>query len=128
VTRVYVDLETLTTTAGAVRSPDVAAIRALDHLIEAGHDVVLIAEVAAIPNRLGPLADTALAAPPTELEAPAWYLTSDSERCRERTARLRTVLVGTAQASGAIHRCDRLARNVLSAVLEILAEEAMPPA
>ena len=127
-TRVYVDLETLSSGAGAGRSPDVGAVRSLDHLTETGHEVVLVADRATVPSALGPRADTAVATPPTELEATAWYLISDPGRCRDHTPRLRTVLVGTAQASGAIHRCDRLARDVMSAVLEILAEEAMPSA
>jgi hypothetical protein len=126
VTRVYVDLETLLASAGESRAVDGDAIRALDHLTEAGHEVVLVAD-RAVPAALGGLAATTVAAAPTEPSSTTWYFTSDVDRCRGRSARLRTVLVGRAPAPTAIHRCDALARDVLAAVLEVLAAEAMPP-
>jgi hypothetical protein len=136
VTRVYVDLEVLSAGGGARRpvgaaAVDPSAVRSLDHLVDAGHGLVLVADpliapgaVAGIPGRL---AEAAVTAVPTEPGTAAWYLTSDADRCRGRSARLRTILVGRSPAPGAVHRCDSLARDVRAAVLEILAAEAMPP-
>ncbi|HEX4898799.1 MAG TPA: hypothetical protein VFV53_10615 [Candidatus Limnocylindrales bacterium] len=137
-TRVYVDLEVLSTRGGARRPVDVgavdpAAFRLLDHLVEAGHELVLVAEppiapgaVAGLTGTLAELAEAAVAAAPREPGTAAWYLTSDPDRCRGRSARLRTILVGRSPEPTAIHRCDSLARDVRAAVLEILAAEAMP--
>jgi hypothetical protein len=135
VTRVYVDLEVLST-GGGTRRPvgvgavDLTAVRSLDHLVEAGHELVFVADppiepdaVAGIPGALTAAAVTAV---PSEPRTAAWYLTSDADRCRGRSARLRTILVGRSQPPGAVHRCDSLARDVRAAVLEILAAEAMP--
>jgi hypothetical protein len=135
VTRVYVDLEVLATGGGTrrpvgVATVDLAAIRSLDHLVDAGHELVLVADppiaagaVAGIPEAR---AEMAVTATPREPGTPAWYLTSDAERCRGRSARLRTILVGDRPAPGAVHRCDSMARDVMAAVLQILATEAMP--
>ena len=140
-TRVYVDLEVLSTGRGSRRPADVgavdlAAVRSLDHLVDAGHELVLVADppiapgaVAVIPTAggiPGPLAEAAVTVVPSEPRTAAWYLTFDVERCRGRSARLRTILVGRSAAPGAVHRCDSLARDVMAAVLEILAAEAMP--
>jgi hypothetical protein len=134
VTRVYVDLEVLSTGGGTGRpagvgAVDVTAVRSLDHLVDAGHEIVLVAGppiapgvVTGIPRAL---AEAAVTAVPSEPRPAAWYLTSDADRCRGRSALLRTILVGRSQAPGAIHRCDSLARDVRAAVLEILAAEAM---
>ena len=134
-TRVYVDLEVLSTGGGArlpggAAAVDLSAVRSLDHLVDAGHELVLVADppiaagaVAGIP---GGLAEAAVTAAPAEPGTAAWYLTSDVNRCRGRSARLRTILVGRSPAPGAVHRCDSLARDVRAAVLEILAAEAMP--
>jgi hypothetical protein len=135
VTRVYVDLEVLSIDRGTRRpvgagAVDLTAVRSLDHLVDAGHEIVLVADppiapgaVAGIPDAL---AEATVAAVPSEPRVAAWYLTSDASRCRGRSARLRTILVGSSQAPGAVHRCDSLARDVRAAVLEILAAEAMP--
>ena len=134
-TRVYVDLEVLSTGGGASRPVDasaanVAAVRSLDHLVDAGHELVLVADPPIAPGAVtgipGGLTETAVTAVPVEHGTAAWYLTSDADRCRGRSARLRTILVGRSPAPGAVHRCDSLARDVRAAVLEILAAEAMP--
>jgi hypothetical protein len=127
VTQVYVDLDLITTGGTSGGNPDRGAVHSLDYLIEAGHRVALVADHA-VPVGLGELASTVVGAAPSEPESTAWYLTSDPDRCRGRSARLRTVLVGRTQGPAAIHRCDSLARDVLAAVLEILAAEAMPSA
>jgi hypothetical protein len=135
VTRVYVDLEVLSAGGGARRpvdlaAVDLAAVRSLDHLVDAGHELVLVADRrsarGAVAGISGALAEAVVTAVPSEPDAAAWYLTSDPERCRGRSARLRTILVGRSPAPAAIHRCDSLARDVRAAVLEILAAEAMP--
>jgi hypothetical protein len=128
VTRVYVDLDAVSSGTGESRSSDREAVRSLEHLVEAGHEVVLVCDGDAVPVALGEIATTAVAAAPTELTETAWYLVSDVDRCRDRTTRLRTVLIGSLPAPGAIHRCDRVARDLMTAVLEILADEAMSPA
>lgn len=134
-TRVYLDLEILATGGGArrpadVRAADVAAVRSLDHLVEAGHELVLVADPPIAPGAVAglpeALAEAAVTTVPREPGTAAWYLTSDPDRCRGRSARLRTILVGLSPAPGAVHRCDSLARDVRAAVLEILAAEAMP--
>ena len=141
-TQVYVDLETLVPgTGGAVsaganpagagravggRAVGPADIRSLGYLTEAGHEVVLVADLDAVPGALAGVVATVTRAAPTEPAETSWYLTTDVERCRGRSAKLRTVLVGTAAAPSAIHRCDTLARDIQVAVLELLAAEAMP--
>jgi hypothetical protein len=124
---VYVDLEALVPGgAGGGRSVDPPAVRSLGYLTDAGHEVVLVADLDAVPEVLAEVVASVTRAAPIEPAAPSWYLTTDVERCRGRSARLRTVLVGTAAVPAAIHRCDTLARDVQAAVLELLAAEAMP--
>jgi hypothetical protein len=135
VTRVYVDLEVLSTRGGTRRPVDVGAVdltavRSLDHLVDAGHELVLVADAPIAPGAVAgipaSISEAAVTAVPSEPRSAAWYLTSDADRCRGRSARLRTILVGRSPVPGAIHRCDSLARDVRAAVLEILAAEAMP--
>ncbi|TAK00921.1 MAG: hypothetical protein EPO36_06950 [Chloroflexota bacterium] len=126
-TRVYVDVEALSTGAGQRRTTDADAVRSLEYLAEAGHDVLLVTGES-LPAALAELSLAVVPAAPPEPEQAAWYLTTDPERCRNRSARLRTVLVGRTPSPAAIHRCDALARDVLAAALEILAAEAMPSA
>jgi hypothetical protein len=109
---------------------DLTALRSLDHLVDAGHELVLVADPPLAPGAVadipGALAEAAVTVVPMEPRTAAWYLTADADRCRGRSARLRTILVGRSPVPGAIHRCDSLARDVRAAVLEILAAEAMP--
>ena len=97
-TRVYVDLEVLSTGGGASRPVDasaanVAAVRSLDHLVDAGHELVLVADPPIAPGAVtgipGGLTETAVTAVPVEHGTAAWYLTCDVDRCRARSARLR---------------------------------------
>jgi len=74
----------------------------------------------------GVAAEVVSAMPPRP-RGPAWYLTSDIDRCRGASARLRTVLIGAAPPTGSVRRCDAVARDVQAAAMEILAEVAMPP-
>jgi len=125
VTRVYVDLAVLCTgpAAGEILDPD--AVRALDFLDDAGHEVFLVAEPLSVPGTLSARRAVIVASAPLRPESRTWYLTADVERCRGRSARLRTVLIGPPPAEASIHRCDAMARDVRAGVLEILAAEAM---
>jgi hypothetical protein len=130
VTTVYVDQDAVLDESRGTRGFSEGALRSLGFLRDAGHEVVLVADPRPrtgevdLPTEWTRIAIEAIPTRPAEL---AWYLTTDADRCQGRSARLRTVLVGSAPAPAAIHRCDALARDVPSAVLEILAAEAMRP-
>jgi hypothetical protein len=126
VTHVYVDPSAAMIEGAGDRALDHEAVRSLRFLTDAGHEVVLVAEagdsgapdlVAAVTRTIGELPET--------VNGSAWYLTRDVEHCRGRSARIRTVLIGTTLPSGSIHRCDTSARDIQAAVMEILAAEAM---
>jgi hypothetical protein len=142
VTEVYVDVaaasvETGTSAAAAseadrpvdlLAAADPEAVRALQHLRDAGVRVVVVQPDGLQPGPdLAAVADRVVAAVPPRPKAPAWYLTSDIDRCRGSSARLRTVLIGGAPPSGSIRRCDDVARDVQAAAMEILAADAMAP-
>lgn len=58
-----------------------------------------------------------------------WWLTADPAACARRPAAgVRSLLIGGAQTTADAHtaRCDLVARDLRSAVLEILSVEAMP--
>jgi len=122
VTRVFLDPGTAVIENGGAMDP--AALRSLRHLVDAGHELVLVDQ----PGGAGDLRDLAASVVEVVPQLPderAWYLTDDVEHCREMTARVRTVLIGASPPAGSIHRCDSVARDVQAAVLEILASEAM---
>lgn len=125
-TRVYVDRQALASGPDGGHGLDAGAVRSLGFLEEGGHAVTLVGELGPEDELLAPWATSVVPEAPTQPDAPAWYLTTDVERCRGRSAKLRTVLVGTAPEKAAIHRCDTIARDAQAAVLEILAAEAMP--
>ena len=63
-------------------------------------------------------------------EAPArgsWFVTDEPARCAQRTAGVRTLLIGPRTDRSLIHgpRCDTEARDLGAAVLAILAHDAM---
>jgi hypothetical protein len=131
VTEVYVDVAAASMGSGTAENaatPDPEAVRALRHLAEAGVRVVIVR-----PDRVEPgaelldVGDAVVTAVPPQPAAPAWYLTSEIERCRGSSARLRTVLIGGTPPSGSIRRCDTVARDVAAAAMEILAADAMAP-
>ena len=122
-TRVYLDPgAAVLDTGGGV---DPATVRSLRHLVDAGHELVLVHGAGAPSSDLAALTRAVVAAVPSKPEVPAWYLTDEVDHCREMTARVRTVLIGGSPPSGGIHRCDSVARDVPAAVMEILASEAM---
>jgi len=133
VTEVYVDVGAASIEAaapdGGVPPFDPEAVRALRHLEDAGFRVFIITA-----GGLEPAADLREAASGVLERVPArpadgdqaWYLTSDIDRCRGSSARLRTVLIGGTPPGGSVRRCDAVARHVQAAAMEILAAEAMP--
>ena len=121
-TRVFLDPGTaVIENDGAV---DPAALRSLRHLVDAGHELVLVDQPAVSHDLRALAADVVDAVPPLPDER-SWYLTDDVEHCREMTARVRTVLIGASPPPGSIHRCDSVARDLQAAIMEILASEAM---
>lgn len=121
-TRVFLDPGTaVIENDGAV---DPAALRSLRHLVDAGHELVLV-DQPAVSNGLRELAADVVDAVPPLPDERSWYLTDDVEHCREMTARVRTVLIGASPPPGSIHRCDSVARDLQAAIMEILASEAM---
>jgi hypothetical protein len=132
---VYVDLEVLSTGGGASRPVDasaanVAAVRSLDHLVDAGHELVLVADPPIAPGAVtgipGGLTETAVTAVPVEHGTGRLVPHVRRGPLPSPLGPAPTILVGRSPAPGAIHRCDSLARDVRAAVLEILAVEAMP--
>jgi hypothetical protein len=127
--RVYVDHELLVVTGvgGSTEgSPPPApdAPDALRHLADAGHELVVLGPS---PVELGE-------GPPVRWQASlgngrvsGWYLTADVHRCASARQRgLRTVLVGPPVPTAmAPERCDREARDLTTAALEILATDVM---
>lgn len=99
---------------------------ALRTLAETGHDLVLVTgRPVPLPDGFPEMRD--MLAPETDRDG--WYLTTDPEHCGTRRAGIRSILVGPGPATrrAAIHRCDIQTRDLRSAVLEILAREAMTP-
>jgi hypothetical protein len=130
VTKVYVDEAAILGDSHGARAFSEDALRSLGLLRESGHDVVLVGDPGGPPSEAGPKGDWSrlpTGSVPARPDQPAWYLTTDADRCQGRSAHLRTVLVGSTPEPAAIHRCDALARDVPAAVLEILAAEAMRP-
>jgi hypothetical protein len=122
VTRVFLDPGTAVIENGGAVDP--AALRSLRHLVDAGHELVIVAQPEAA-GALRELAARVVDAVPQLPDERAWYLTDDVEHCRELTARVRTVLIGASPPPASIHRCDSVARDLQAAVMEILASEAM---
>ena len=128
-TTVYVDHDAIVEGSRSTSGPDEGSLRSLGFLREAGHEVILVVQPGYEPGPApaGDWATIDMGSVPLRPDHPAWYLTTEVDRCRGRSAHLRTVLIGLSPAAAAIHRCDTLARDVPAAVLEILAAEAMRP-
>lgn len=128
-TRVYLDPGAVAIEGGGA---DPAAVRSLGHLVEAGHELVLVDEPTARPTgrarltrELGSVASRTVREVPARPDVSSWYLTDEVRHCHGLTARVRSVLIGAAPPPASIHRCDSVARDVQAAVMEILAAEAM---
>jgi hypothetical protein len=132
VTEVYVDVAAASMEQGGEggehRVAEPEALRALRYLADSGIRVIIVAADGTQPDAdLRSVAADVLSAVPSRPQGPAWYLTSEIERCRGSSAHLRTVLIGAAPPSGSVRRCDAVARDVQAAAMEILAAVAMPP-
>jgi hypothetical protein len=102
------------------------AARALKHLIDAGHELVFVGVLSDVPAALqsafGRVVDAEDALP-----ADSWLLTADAARCGRSSPSVRTILVGGWEGElRPVQRCDSVARDLMTAVIEILASEAMP--
>jgi hypothetical protein len=115
-TTIYVD----PSVAGA---PD--AVDHLRHFVETGHDVVILGDGHAdLARSLGVRTTQSIAG---RIAAGAWLVTADPAGCADRRPGLRTLLVGprSAPSPRPAPRCDAEARDLASAVLEILSRDAM---
>jgi hypothetical protein len=128
VTDVFVDVAAALIEGDREPTPDPEAVHALELLLSAHLRVVLVdGNSGRVPDALGAVArGGVVAAVPPRPNVPAWYLTSELARCRGTSARLRTVLIGAAPPRESVRRCDAVARDLQAAVMEVLAEEAMP--
>jgi hypothetical protein len=110
--------------------PSVASMPdAADHLVhlsDSGHPVTFVGDcpapvAAALPDAV--LVDTM----PDRVAAGSWYVSCDPAMCGERKTGLQTLLVGPRLAPSPRPglRCDAEARDLASAVLEILRRDVM---
>ena len=115
-TVIYVD-------ASASSTPD--AVDHLRHLIDTGHEVVPVGDVASPTTT--ELGAAAVPAVPADAARGSWYITADPAACSARQVGVLTLLVGPRPAPSPrpIPRCDAEARDLGSAVLEILRREVM---
>jgi hypothetical protein len=116
-TAIYVD-------PSAAGVPDAADH--LAHLLETGHELILVGDCPeAIVNALP--GATRLAEVPADAARTGWYVTADPRICAERHGGIRTLLVGPrpAPTTRPVPRCDAEARDLATAVLEILSRDAM---
>jgi hypothetical protein len=96
----------------------------LAHLTDAGHEVILAAPAG------HPAAATVVWARhvprlPADPPRGSWFVTADPATCQDRQAGLATLLIGPREDGPRPTRCDHTARDLGSAVLEILAHDAM---
>ena len=99
------------------------------HLREAGFEAVILADEGA-GSALGALVHPPVAVEsrlPDRLPPGTWLVTGDPERCQHRPAGVRTLLVGPRRppTNRPTAHCDAEARDLGTAVLQILADEAM---
>ena len=96
----------------------------LAHLVDAGHELVLVSTAAAEPDDTIPWARRA-ATLPDDLPPGSWFVTADPGACGGRQPGLRTMLIGPRTGQRRPTRCDSTARDLRDAVLEILTADAM---
>ncbi len=99
---------------------------AVEHLVDAGFDVVLLGDGTTTAGEL-PDGVRHLAELPEHLEADAWYLTGEPYPAFGRPRGGTTVLVGPHRPEGKVPlpRFDLQTRDMASAAMEILTREAM---
>ena len=99
----------------------------LAHLVESGHDLVLVGDCPRASR--GGLARRGPSRPacPIASRPGSWYVSADPAMCGDRRAGLQTLLVGPRLAPSPRPgpRCDAEARDLASAVLEILRRDVM---
>jgi hypothetical protein len=98
----------------------------LAHLVDTGHELILLGEVPAPVAEAMPGARQAADVPP-DVERGSWYVTADADTCGDRPAGLQTLLIGPRMAPSPrpAPRCDVEARDLATAVLEILSRDVM---
>lgn len=99
------------------------AVDRLAHLVEAGHDLVLVTAGHDVPD--GPAFPARIPVLPDKPRRGSWFVTADPAGCGDRQPTLRTILIGPRAATPGPTRCDSTARDLRDAVLEILATDAM---
>ncbi|MBA2720041.1 MAG: hypothetical protein H0U52_12520 [Chloroflexi bacterium] len=112
---IYLDPSALTHSDAADR---------LAHLIEAGHELVVVSTATPAPGDTIPWASRA-ATLPDDLPRGSWFVTADPATCGGHQAGLRTMLIGPRPGQQRPTRCDHTARDLRDAVLEILTVDAM---
>lgn len=98
----------------------------LTHLVETGHNLILVGDAPALVAAGLPAAVLAPDLP--DRAAPgSWFVSSDPAMCSDRRVGLLTLLVGPrlAPTPRPGPRCDAEARDLASAVLEILRRDVM---
>jgi hypothetical protein len=108
----------------AVGLPDAAD--QLGHLVDSGHELVFLGDVPATVAAAMPRLERA-AELPSDVDRGSWLLTADPEACGERKPGLQTLLIGPRAAPSPRPgpRCDAEARDLATAVLEILSRDVM---
>jgi len=127
---VYVEPRLVIHPVGAAgKGPSVVpgAPEALRHLRDARFQIVILVDA---PGRL--IQDLSVGATgqaelPAIIPRGSWLLTDDERGCAERRPGLKTILIGPNPGSSRrpMALCDRRARDLFSAVLEVLAQQAM---
>lgn len=103
-----------------------AAAGQLAHLIDTGHRLILLGDSpAAVLDALA--GARAAAAMPADVSPGSWHVSADPAICGNRLPGLQTLLIGprVAPSPRPGPRCDAEARDVASAVLEILGRDVM---
>jgi hypothetical protein len=96
----------------------------LGHLTDAGHSVVLVAEADDRANAQG-IWTSRIEELPADPPRGSWFMTANPATCHDWQAGLSTLLIGPRDDSPRPTRCDLTARDLSTAVLEILARDAM---
>jgi hypothetical protein len=101
------------------------AVDQLRHFVDTGHDVSLVGDVA--PSIAAELRVATIPAVPADAARGSWFVTADAATCAGHPPGVLTLLVGPrpAPTPRPAPRCDAEARDLASAVLEILRREAM---
>jgi hypothetical protein len=104
--------------------PDAASH--LDHLVDTGHRLIFVGDAPASVLEDLPSAVEAEVVP-AQVAPGSWYVSADPAMCGDRLPGLQRLLVGPRLAPSPRPgpRCDAEARDLASAVLEILGRDVM---